>query len=52
MSQGLEKQLENVLLDLTKDHQNSDSIDLNRQLQKLHTAQGESGSCHFGFAHA
>jgi PAS domain S-box-containing protein len=41
MSQGLEKQLENVLLDLTKDHQNSDPIDLDRQLQKLHATQGD-----------
>ena len=41
MSQGLEKQLENVLLDLKKDHQKSDSIDLDRQLQKLHAAQGD-----------
>ncbi len=41
MSRGLEKQLENVLPDLIKDHQNSDSIDLNRQLQKLHAAQGD-----------
>ena len=41
MSQGFEKQLENVLLELTKDHQNSDAIDLNRQLKKLHAAQSD-----------
>jgi PAS domain S-box-containing protein len=40
MSQGLEKQLENVLLDLTKEDQNSDSIDPNRLLQEIHTNQG------------
>jgi PAS domain S-box-containing protein len=40
MSQGLEKQLENVLLDLTKDNQNSDSMDLNPLLQKIHTHRG------------
>jgi PAS domain S-box-containing protein len=40
MSQGLEKQLEGVLLDLTKDNQNSDSMDLNRWLQEIHTNQG------------
>jgi PAS domain S-box-containing protein len=40
MSQGLEKQLENVLLDLTKDNQNSDSMNLDRLLQEIHTNQG------------
>lgn len=40
MSQSLEKQLENVLLDLTKDNQNSDSMDLNPLLQKIHAYRG------------
>jgi len=40
MSQRLAKQLENVLLDLTKDSQNSDSMDLNPLLQEIHTKQG------------
>jgi len=40
MSQRLAKQLENVLLDLTKDNQNSDSMDLNPLLQEIHTKQG------------
>lgn len=40
MSQGLEKQLENVLLELTKDNQNSDLTDLNTLIQELNTYQG------------
>ena len=40
MSQGLEKQLENVLLELTKDSENSRLTDLNALIQKLQTYQG------------
>ena len=39
MSQGLEKQLENVLLELAKDNQNSDLTDLNTLIQELNTYQ-------------
>jgi PAS domain S-box-containing protein len=40
MSQRPGKQLENVLHDLTKDNQSSDSMDLNPLLQEIHTHQG------------
>jgi len=40
MSQGLEKLFKNVLLELTKDNQNSDATDLRRLIQELHTYQG------------
>ena len=40
MSQGLEKQLENVLLELTKDSETSHMADLNELIQKLQTYRG------------
>ena len=39
MSQGLEKQLENVLLELTDDNENSHPADLNTLIKKLQTQQ-------------